>query len=57
MTSHIEAIACPECNEEQFAEVLHTVPFYSYVHTCRKCEYVIMESEWNRLTTEQTQEK
>lgn len=46
MESHREKILCPKCNGENDAEVIHTFPFYSYVHTCEYCGYVIMESEW-----------
>jgi len=43
---HIDLIKCPSCDEIQLAVVEHTMPFYSYVHECVKCRYVIMESEW-----------
>jgi hypothetical protein len=46
--SHEEVIECPECNTEQIATVEHTIPWYSYVHECRECEHIIMESEWNK---------
>jgi len=42
---HYEYILCPECGEIQKATVLHTFPWYSYVHDC-KCGYTIMESDW-----------
>lgn len=44
--SHKETIECPECNHVQEAIVEHTVPWYSYVHICTMCKYIIMESEW-----------
>lgn len=44
---HTEKIRCPECDKLQVARVQHTVPFYTFIHTCEKCGYVIMESEWN----------
>ena len=44
---HIEWIECPECKKEQGSFVEYTFPFYSYVHECLKCKYIIMESEWN----------
>lgn len=47
--THIEKIQCTECNHIQDATVEHTIPFYSYVHNCEKCGYVIMESEWNKI--------
>jgi len=43
------SIKCPECNEFQNAKVIHSEPFYTYIHTCIKCEYIIMESEWNEV--------
>ena len=48
-SSHKETILCPSCNNKQEAEVLHTEPFFSYVHTCLECRYVITESEWDSL--------
>lgn len=48
MKTHREIIECPECKVNQFAIVEHTFPWHSYVHTCKNCLYVIMESEWNR---------
>lgn len=47
--SHTEIIECPLCMKQQEATVNHTTPFYSYVHECEKCQYVIMESEWNKI--------
>jgi len=44
---HTETIRCPDCNKKQSAKVKHTLPFYTFIHTCEKCGYVIMESEWN----------
>lgn len=49
--SHIETIICPDCESVQRAEVVHTQPWYSYVHVCDNCEYIIMESEWDRVET------
>ena len=39
-------IQCPECRQVQDAQVELTFPFHTYIHTCEKCKYVIMESEW-----------
>lgn len=47
---HIETILCPECSHKQEAQVLHTWPWYSYVHWCKNCGYIIMESEWIKVT-------
>jgi C4-type Zn-finger protein len=46
MEQHTETIKCPECNAIQEATVLHTIPFWTYVHECKKCKYIITESEW-----------
>ena len=52
MEIHKEEIECPECGKRQQATVLHTFPWFSYVHDCVGCKYTIMESEWNLLHTE-----
>ena len=49
MKEHTEIIKCPECGLKQPATVKHTKPFYSYVHRCTKCKYIIMESEWEMV--------
>ncbi len=43
---HTEKVECPECGHDQMAIVLHTFPWWSYVHECEVCGYMIMESEW-----------
>jgi ribosomal protein S27E len=50
--SHEERIICPECENEQAAVVEHTIPWPSYVHVCEFCDYIIMESEWERAAEE-----
>ena len=41
-------IECPECGSIEIAvEDYTTAPFPTYLHRCNKCDYVIMESEWN----------
>lgn len=45
---HIERIKCPECGKIQPAKVIHGFPFNIYSHCCKKCGYIIMESEWNK---------
>lgn len=47
--SYREPIICPNCGQIQCAGVEDTVPFMTYIHECDKCEYVIMESEWNKI--------
>lgn len=49
--NHPELIICPECKSRQKATVDHTFPFWSYVHVCTECEYIIMESEWELAET------
>lgn len=44
-----ETIKCPKCGHIQRAEVLETAIWNNYVHHCEKCEYVIMESEWETV--------
>ena len=49
MTSHSEIIKCPECGHEQTATVKHALPWFIRIHDCDKCEYTIMESEWETI--------
>lgn len=51
MKTHTEKIECPECNKKQNAKVLHTEIFWTYIHNCINCNYVITESEWNKQIT------
>lgn len=45
---HKDVIRCPECSYLQTADVVQngTMPFATFIHTCKNCEYTIMESEW-----------
>jgi hypothetical protein len=45
MKKDTETIKCPEYNAVQEATVLHTIPFWTYVHECKSCKYLITESE------------
>ena len=47
--SHQEEIYCPNCGSIEAATVKHTVPFWTYAHTCSKCDYTILESEWDKV--------
>ena len=49
MTTHKETICCTECDTKQEAIVEHTYPWFTYIHTCTNCGYLIMESEWKRV--------
>ncbi len=43
-------IECPGCGSIEIAvEDYTTAPFPTFLHSCNKCGYVIMESEWNRV--------
>ena len=45
-----QLIICPECGSIELATIdTTTVPFYTYIHFCKKCEYIIMESDWEPL--------
>lgn len=45
-------IECPECGSHEIAiEDYTTVPYPTYLHSCNKCGYVIMESEWEVVST------
>ncbi len=43
---HTEKIKCPDCGTIQDATVEHTIPFHTYLHNCEKCNFTIMESDW-----------
>jgi len=45
-TKHSDRIKCPMCGHVQKATVRDTMPFYTYIHTCKKCRYIITESDW-----------
>ena len=46
--SHTEQVICPNCQSTESATVTHSVPFWSYVHECQRCSYLICESEWDK---------
>lgn len=54
--SHEEKIICPECSSIETGIVKHTLPWWSYVHACKNCGYIIMESEWDKAPPEVKQE-
>lgn len=49
LETHDEVIICPECMQEDLATVAHTIPFWTYIHHCGNCGYIIMESDWNKV--------
>jgi len=43
-------IKCPECGSIELATVdTSTWPWNTFIHHCSKCEYVIMESDWDQM--------
>lgn len=50
----IEAIVCPKCRKEQLARAYKrkTDPWPTYMHTCEKCGYEILESEWEYIKSD-----
>ena len=48
ITYHSDIIKCPKCNLKQVAKVLHTQPWFTWIHHC-ECDYIITESEWDAL--------
>ncbi len=53
--THTEKIKCPDCGTIQDATVEHTTPFYTYLHNCEKCNFTIMESDWEVIMHETKQ--
>jgi ribosomal protein L37AE/L43A len=47
--THKVVIRCPNCIQLQNATVKHTEPFYTYIHECSNCKYVITESDWDEV--------
>lgn len=47
--NHHETILCPECGSKELATVRHKRPWWVYLHECQNCDYVIMESEWEKV--------
>lgn len=42
-----DVIKCPECDTIQDAEIELGFIWATYIHTCKNCKYIIMESEWD----------
>lgn len=47
--THLELIRCPECGSHEQAAVEHSFPWWSYAHHCTKCNFIITESDWERI--------
>jgi hypothetical protein len=48
---HKEMIKCDKCGLVQWGLVEHTLPFWTYLHTC-SCGNLIMEGEWETVNIE-----
>jgi len=48
-TEEFIKIKCPQCGHVQDARVKKTLPFYTYIHICEKCNYVITESDFDEM--------
>jgi len=46
-----DAIVCPQCDAPQVGTVTQREgdPWATCIHTCDRCGYLIMESEWNMI--------
>jgi len=40
-------VICPGCGSIELAEIKEGIPWNTYIHNCGKCEFIIMESDWN----------
>jgi phage FluMu protein Com len=45
---HMEKIKCPRCGTVQWAKVEHTTPWMTYIHHCKTCDWLVMESDWGK---------
>ncbi len=46
MSETKQLIKCPDCGTIQMATVEHGQIFDTYLHNCDKCNFTIMESDW-----------
>lgn len=46
---HFEKIICPECEHIQLAKVMDMEPWNVFIRKCRKCGYMITESDWEKI--------
>ena len=52
MITRVDTIKCPNCGHIQEVELEEPKAYpywYSLVHDCEKCNYTIMESEWDKV--------
>ena len=54
MRTETQIIKCPECGTIQQAGVsfVPLIVWGDYVHECEHCGYIITESEWEEVKTE-----
>lgn len=54
MSIKIEKIKCPECGSivNGKIETIDNFPFEAYYGFCEKCDYPIIESEWEKIIDE-----
>lgn len=46
---YIIKIRCPNCQTIEEAEIKESIPFNIYIHNCSKCDFTIMESDWEEV--------
>ena len=46
---HTETILCPECGSLENATVEQSIPWWIYIHECKNCDFIIMESDWDKV--------
>ena len=46
---HTETILCPECGSLENATVEQSIPWWIYIHECKNCDFIIMESDFTGL--------
>ena len=58
INTNVVHIVCPECETEQqsYENTFEGDPFVTYIHRCGKCNYCIMESEWEKAEANNEQQ-
>lgn len=49
MNTFKENIECPNCHDCQLATIIESLPWWTYIHTCTSCNYLITESDWHTV--------
>lgn len=47
-------IKCPNCGSIETGTIEYTLPWPTFIYNCTKCNYVIMESEWEEVSEKAT---